>query len=79
MIAAADARCGLPEPAIGLVPGAGGTVSIPARVGRARFLELLLLDGTIPASTALDWGLVDEVVPNTHLESRLFELAESLA
>jgi len=79
VIAAADAQCGLPEPAIGLVPGAGGTVSIPARVGRARFLELLLLDGTIPASTALDWGLVDEVVPKAHLESHLLELAESLA
>jgi enoyl-CoA hydratase/carnithine racemase len=90
VVAAADTRCGLPEPAIGLIPGAGGTVSIPARIGRSRFLELLLLSGagalldgetvpgTIPASTALAWGLVDEVVPNGDLESRLLELAESL-
>ena len=78
VIAADDAVAGLPEPALGLVPGAGGTVSIPQRAGRARFLELFLTDGTIPAATAREWGLVDEVVPRTQLESRAREVAESL-
>jgi enoyl-CoA hydratase/carnithine racemase len=79
VVAAADARIGLPELALGLVPGSGGSVSITRRAGRARFLELMLLDGTLTASTARSWGLVDEVVPPDRLERRAFELAESLA
>ena len=79
VIAADDAQVGLPELALGLVPGSGGSVSITRRVGRARFLELLLLDGTLPAATARRWGLVDEVVPLDRLERRAFEVAESLA
>ena len=61
VVATPDARIGLPEANIGLIPGAGGTVSIPARVGRRRFLELVVTGETIDASTALAWGLVDEV------------------
>jgi len=79
VIASDDAQVGLPELALGLVPGSGGSVSITRRVGRARFLELLLLDGTLPAATARRWGLVDEVVPLDRLERRAFEVAESLA
>jgi enoyl-CoA hydratase/carnithine racemase len=78
VLAADDTAAGLPEPALGLVPGAGGTVSIPHRAGRARFLELLLADGTIPVATAREWGLVDEIVPREQLESRAREVAESL-
>ena len=79
VVAAGDTRCGLPELAMGLVPGAGGTVSIPRRVGRARFLELMLLDGTVDATTARELGLVDEVVPVSDLDARLLGVAESLS
>jgi enoyl-CoA hydratase/carnithine racemase len=79
VVAADDAVIGLPELAYGLVPGSGGTVSITRRVGARRVLELLLTDGTIPAATARDWGLVDEVVPRAHLDTRLLEIGESLA
>ena len=44
------------------VPGAGGTVSIPRRIGRHRAAGLMLTGEPIDASTALDWGLVDEMV-----------------
>ena len=57
-----DARFRLPETRMGLLPGAGGTVSIPARIGRQRTLEWLLSDAEIDASTACAWGLVDEVL-----------------
>jgi enoyl-CoA hydratase/carnithine racemase len=67
VVAADDARFGLPELGLGLVPGAGGTVSIRRRVGRARVLELLLSGNTIDAATAHRWGLVDEVVPAADL------------
>jgi enoyl-CoA hydratase/carnithine racemase len=55
------ATLGLPELALGLIPGAGGTVSITRRIGRWRTAYLVLSGQTIDAATALDWGLVDEV------------------
>ena len=78
LVAADDTRIGLPEQAIGLVPGAGGTVSIARRAGRRTVLSLLLRDGTIPAEQARDWGLVDEVVSRDHLRARALEIAETL-
>ncbi|MGV0810864.1 enoyl-CoA hydratase/isomerase family protein [Mycolicibacterium boenickei] len=56
-----DAVIGLPELALGLIPGAGGTVSITRRIGRWRTAYLVLSGRTIDAATALAWGLVDEV------------------
>jgi enoyl-CoA hydratase/carnithine racemase len=56
-----DATIGLPELALGLVPGAGGTVSITRRIGRWRTAYLVLSGATIDAATALAWGLVDEI------------------
>lgn len=61
VIAAADTRIALPELAIGLIPGAGGTVSITSRVGKQRMRELTLSGEPIDAATALEWGLVDGV------------------
>ena len=78
VVAANDARLGLPELDLGLVPGAGGTVSLPARIGRQQTLRLLLSGDTISAPTALAWGLVDEVVDPSQLRGRCFEIAESL-
>jgi enoyl-CoA hydratase/carnithine racemase len=51
----------LPELAMGLIPGAGGTVSLPRRIGRERTAKLALSGEPIDAKTALDWGLVDEL------------------
>jgi enoyl-CoA hydratase/isomerase-like protein len=51
----------LPELELGLVPGAGGTVSLPRRIGRHRTAWLALTGRVIDAETALDWGLVDEI------------------
>lgn len=57
-----DAKLGLPELELGLVPGAGGTVSITRRIGRWRTAYLVLSGRTIDPTTALSWGLVDEIV-----------------
>jgi enoyl-CoA hydratase/carnithine racemase len=59
----ADATLGLPELALGLVPGAGGTVSITRRIGRWRTAYLVLSGRFIDPATALDWGLVDALTP----------------
>ncbi|ORW65185.1 enoyl-CoA hydratase [Mycobacterium saskatchewanense] len=56
-----DSLFGLPELALGLIPGAGGTVSVTRRIGRWRTAYLVLTGRTIDAATALSWGLVDAV------------------
>lgn len=58
---APGATLGLPELALGLIPGAGGTVSITRRIGRWRTAYLVLSGVFIDARTALAWGLVDEI------------------
>lgn len=52
---------GLPEIRMGLIPGAGGTLSLTRRCGRQRVAALALATDTIEASTAKSWGLVDEI------------------
>jgi len=61
LVAAPDARFRLPEISMGLIPGAGGTVSIPGRIGRQRTAWMALTGEWLDAETALAWGLVDEV------------------
>jgi len=56
-----DTSFRLPEVAMGLVPGAGGTVSLPRRIGRQRTAWLALSALPIDADTALRWGLIDEI------------------
>ncbi|WP_200956548.1 enoyl-CoA hydratase/isomerase family protein [Nocardioides sp. Soil777] len=53
----------LPELAMGLIPGAGGTVSVTRRIGRWRTAYLGLSGATIGAVRAEQWGLVDEITP----------------
>jgi len=60
-----DSRFQLPEVAMGLIPGAGGTVSIPQRIGRQRTAYMALSNRTIDAQTALSWGLIDKIIQET--------------
>jgi enoyl-CoA hydratase/carnithine racemase len=62
--AARDARFGLPEIGLGLVPGAGGTVSLPRRIGRWRTAFLALSGTTIDTGQARQWGLIDAIEPD---------------
>jgi hypothetical protein len=56
-----DAVFGLPELSLGLIPGAGGTVSLTRRIGRWRTAYLVLSGRTVDPATALHWGLVDAI------------------
>lgn len=58
-----DAFFWLPEVRLGLVPGAGGTVSLPRRIGRHRTTWLALTNRRLDPSTAHDWGLIDKITP----------------
>jgi 2-(1,2-epoxy-1,2-dihydrophenyl)acetyl-CoA isomerase len=64
---------------IGLVPDGGSTAFIPARVGYARAAEMAMLGERVPAEQALEWGLINRVVPDDELESVAGELLERLA
>ena len=64
VIARPDAYFELPEVAMGLIPGAGGTASIPRRIGRQRTAFLALTGTRIDAKTAQEWGLVDSIRAN---------------
>jgi enoyl-CoA hydratase/carnithine racemase len=61
VVATPDTVIALPEVALGLIPGAGGTVSIPGRIGRHRTARLALTGEHLDATTALEWGLVDAI------------------
>ncbi|HEY4331140.1 MAG TPA: enoyl-CoA hydratase/isomerase family protein [Ilumatobacteraceae bacterium] len=61
VVAAPDTVISLPELRLGLIPGAGGTVSVAGRIGRQRTVQLVLSGAEIDARTALHWGLVDEI------------------
>jgi enoyl-CoA hydratase/carnithine racemase len=58
-VAARNSFFQLPELRFGLIPGAGGCVSIPRRIGRHRTAYLVLSGHRIGAAKALDWGLID--------------------
>jgi enoyl-CoA hydratase len=63
VVAAPDAYFQLPELRMGLIPGAGGCVSLPRRIGRQRTAWMALSTARVDAQRALDWGLVDAIAP----------------
>ena len=60
-IATKSARLGLPEINLGIIPGWGGTQRLPRLIGRSRALRMILSGDPISGTTALEWGLVDEL------------------
>ena len=64
---------------IGLVPDGGSTYLLPRLIGRARAMEMALLGEKLPAAKALDWGLINRVVPAESLMSEAATLANELA
>ena len=64
---------------IGLVPDGGSSLLIPARAGYARAAEMAMLGERVPAPRALEWGLVNRVVPDAELASEVEALAARLA
>lgn len=61
VVAHPDASFRLPEVSMGLVPGAGGTASLPRRIGRQRTAWMALTGASVEPMTALSWGLIDQV------------------
>jgi len=74
-IAAKDARFGLPEVGLGIIPAAGGTQTLPRTVGSAKALEMLLMNEWIDGEEAFRIGLVNRVVS----KDEVFKVAEKMA
>ncbi|HEY5147653.1 MAG TPA: enoyl-CoA hydratase-related protein, partial [Polyangiaceae bacterium] len=70
-VAVRDAKCGLPEVKLGLLPGAGGTQRLPRLVGVPKALEMIVSGDPIDATQAKAAGLVDELVEGDLLEAAL--------
>jgi enoyl-CoA hydratase len=64
-VAAADAKLGLPEVGLGLIPGYGGTQRLPRLIGMSRALDLILTGRHVTAEEALSLGLVNRVADNS--------------
>jgi 2-(1,2-epoxy-1,2-dihydrophenyl)acetyl-CoA isomerase len=64
---------------IGLVPDGGSTAFLPARVGYARAAEMAMLGERVPAQQALDWGLINRIVPDDDLDEAADALLQLLA
>jgi enoyl-CoA hydratase len=78
-IAAENARLGQPEIKLGFTTGFGGSQRLVRIVGKGRAAELCLFGEPIDAKTALEWGLVNKVVPQSGLASEAAMMAEKLA
>ena len=78
-IASDDAKFGLPEVGLGIIPAAGGTQTLPRTVGRGKALEMLLTSRWIDANEAHHIQLVNHVVPREKLLESAQEMAEKIA
>ncbi len=74
-IASDNARMGLPEVSLGVIPGYGGTQRLPQLVGKGRAMEMIMTAGMIDANAALDYGLVNHTVT----QEELLPLAQKIA
>ena len=66
-VASSNAKMGLPETSLGVIPGYGGTQRLPQLVGKGRAMEMVMTAGMIDANQALNYGLVNHVVEQTEL------------
>jgi enoyl-CoA hydratase/carnithine racemase len=78
VVAAEDAVFGLTEVSLGIIPGGGGTQSLPRLIGRNRAKELIFTARRITAGQALELGMVNHVVPRTELLTTALALAEEV-
>ena len=74
-VASSNAKMGLPEVSLGVIPGYGGTQRLPQLVGKGKALEMIMTAAMISAEEAKNWGLVNCVVD----QEELLPLCEKLA
>jgi len=78
VIAADDAKFGLAETKVGVMPGAGATVRLTRWVGKAKAMEILMLGNFLSAEEAMELGLANKVVPKAQLWDETMKIAKEL-
>ena len=78
-IASDNAKMGLPEVTLGVIPGYGGTQRLAQLVGKGKAMELITSASMLTAAEAMQWGLVNHVVPQADLMPKALELAQKIA
>ena len=79
LVADSCSRFALPEIKLGVFPGSAGTIRVTRRVGEGRAKEMMFLGEPIDAATALNWGLINRVVPDGQSLQAALQLAGTLA
>jgi enoyl-CoA hydratase len=79
IVASETARFGLPEITIGVIPGAGGTQRLARAVGKVTAMEMILNNRTLTAREALQFGLVNRLVPVESYLDEALKLAQQVA
>ena len=79
LYASETARFALPETGLGIIPGAGGTQTLPRTVGERRAKEIILTGRSFSAQEAFEWGLVNKVVPIDQLLNSAIETAKKIS
>ena len=77
-VASENAKMGLPEVSLGVIPGYGGTQRLPQLIGKGKAMELIMTAGMLNAEEALEWKLVNYVVPSADLISFCTEIANKI-
>lgn len=78
-VAGNNAKMGLPEVSLGVIPGYGGTQRLPQLVGKGRAMELIMTAGMINAEKALAYGLVNHMVPQEELLPLCKKIADKIS
>lgn len=78
-IASDNAKMGLPEVSLGVIPGYGGTQRLPRLVGKGRASQLIFSAEMISAAQAEQWGLVNKTVPQAELMEEVMKLADKIS
>jgi len=74
-LASDNARMGLPEVSLGVIPGYGGTQRLPQLIGKGRAMEMIMTAGMIDSNLALEYGLINHLVA----QEELLPLAQKIA
>ena len=77
-IASSNARMGLPETSLGVIPGYGGTQRLAQLIGRGKANEIIFTAGMLKADEALQWGLVNAVVEQADLLATCETMAQKM-
>ncbi|MCK6648071.1 MAG: enoyl-CoA hydratase-related protein [Bacteroidia bacterium] len=77
-VASDNAKMGLPEVSLGVIPGYGGTQRLAQLVGKGKAMEMIMTADMISANDALSWGLVNHVVTQEELLAKCNEIANKI-